>query len=312
MKRWSKKKIIRALGALTFLVALALLAHRQEALESIGQAIRNVSAVTLIGAFILFAAARFVQALCLQQALHIFGERLSSQSALELSGIKGFYNLTFQGAGVLAQAASGRANNIFRMRSFIASTLLQSILLALSIGVSVAILAFGLPGGALSRNLALLFGLGVAIAALVLVLLMRRYRIQASAFDPRINSILSDIHELLMGARPASLVLVGGYQLLFAWLRLARLAFITVLLTPEVNVIELSAIVFAADLASLLPLTPGGMGLREFLIGTGGVAIGHMEVLVAAAVVDRGVMILGNLAHGLLVLTSSLIGRRAR
>lgn len=140
----------------------------------------------------------------------------------------------------------------------------------------------------------------------------RRFRVQSSAFGPRINSILADIHELLTNARPGSLLLAGGYQLLFAWLRVARLAFITVLLSPHVNIVELSAIVLTADLASLLPLTPGGIGLREFLIGTGGVAIGHLEILVAAAVVDRGVMVLGNLAHGLFVLAGNLVGRRGR
>lgn len=309
MSRPGKKTVLKILGAGAFLLALALLARRQDALESIWLAISNVSAVALIGALILFAAARLAQAQCLRQALLISGECLSFTTALELSGIKGFYNLTFQGAGILAQGASGKARNIFRMRNFIASSLLQSILLALSIGVSVATLAFLLPEGRLPRNGAMLFGSGVASAALVLVFAIRRYRVHVSAFGPRINSILADVHERLTCARLGSLLIACGYQLCFAWLRLARLAFVAVVLTSEVNFLELSAIVFAADLASLVPLTPGGIGLREFVIGTGGVAVGQMEILVAAALVDRGVMILGNFAHGLLVMAGDFFRR---
>lgn len=303
--------IVRAFGVTAFVLALSVLIFRQDALGSIWEAIGNVSTVILLGALLLFAAARLVQALCFRQALLIFGERLSFLAALELCGTKGFYNLTFQGAGIVAQAASGNAKRAFRMRNFVASTVLQSLLLALAIGISVAALAFGLPEGALSRETALLFGTSVAITAIGLLIGLRHYRMQAVVFGPRLNSNLADIHQLLKYARPGSLMLASGYQLLFAWLRLTRLAFITVLLSSDVNIIEFSAIVFIADLASLIPITPGGIGVREFVIGAGGLAIGHMEALVAAAVVDRGVMVLGNLTHGLIVMVGNLARRRS-
>lgn len=311
MKKPDRKFIIKSLGALAFTSALALLAFRQEILGDIWRALQEVSLFILFGAFGLFTAARLVQALCLRQTLLIFDERISFHTALDLSGIKGFYNLTFHGAGVLAQAASGKSKNIFQMRNFVASTLLQSILLAFSMAISVALLSFALPGLGISSEVALVFGLIVSFIALAMIVLLRRYRLQVAVAGPRINEALSDLHQLLKTARPASLLLAAGYQLSFAWLRLARLLFIAALTNPYVSMIELSAIVLTADLASLVPLTPGGIGLREFIIGTGGVAIGHMDTLIAAAVIDRGIMILGNLSHGFLVLAKDFSRRNA-
>jgi uncharacterized membrane protein YbhN (UPF0104 family) len=87
MKRWNRKAIFRILGAFAFLGGLGILAYRRESMESIWQAICSVPLLSLIGATILFAIARIVQALGFRQALLIFGERLSFASALQLIGI---------------------------------------------------------------------------------------------------------------------------------------------------------------------------------------------------------------------------------
>lgn len=312
MKWRNRKLLLKGVGALAFILALTFLAFEQEAFGNIWRALQDTSLSTLVGAFGLFTAARFVQALCLRQTLLIFNEKLPFHTALDLTGIKGFYNLTFHGAGILAQAASGKSKNLFRMRSFVASTLLQSLLLACSIGASVAALSFALPERANSNELVLIFGLIVSLASLATVVWLRRNRPQIAAAGPHLNDALNDLHQHLNTARPRSILLVAGYQLSFAWLRLARLLFITLLASTDVNVIELSAIVFTADLASMAPVTPGGVGLRELIIGTGGIAIGYMEILVAAAVVDRGIMIIGNLLHGLLVLGKDLARRNSK
>jgi uncharacterized membrane protein YbhN (UPF0104 family) len=103
------------------------------------------------------------------------------------------------------------------------------------------------------------------------------------------------------------LVIFGA---LFIATRITRIMIIAAAIDRQTDLGTLVLLVLAADTSLVVPVTPGGIGIRELIIGAGGSAFGRFDVFLTAALIDRGFSIAFNMLHGIAVILSYQFSKR--
>lgn len=283
---------------LVFTAATIFLAARSGALDTLEATFTQIGCIELITLLTLFGIMRILQAWSLIKALKVLDSSLQFRSSLELAGFKGFYNLGLGGAGFVAQAVHARSRNLFSVSQLAFASVSQSLFLVSALGTLLLAFAVSL----LEHRTAFwsLLAVGALAALAPLVAIRSFYHAGAvSILLPRsLRAKLAALKESLPTPQVDQLVSLWLVQIGLVSVRLARVVVIALFLDPIASIEQLAAITLFADLATVVPLTPGGIGIREFLIGAGASLGKHSELFVAAAIVDRGITISGNLAHG--------------
>lgn len=295
-----------ALASLFSLATLALIIY-SGAIEAVGDALSRASLLQLGVASALFVGMRFVQIASFVLACKATSTCLSWRAAHDLTALKGFYNLGVSGAGLVAQAAHANATKSLGMAELAWATAIQSILLVSAIGFWLMIAGAWAFGTMQGFWLALAGG-AATLSPLLLVTTIRSdwppWGILPESVRQRASSFIRKADDVsLKGMLQLFLV-----QSALVSLRVSRVLCIALFLDPSLDIARSASITLSADLASVVPLTPGGLGIREFFIGLGANLTGQLEILLAAAVIDRGITILGNSIHGGWILAR--LGRR--
>lgn len=293
---------------LAFTAATLWLAVEAGAAATLSRALHQLGFVEFAWLGMLFAALRVCQAHSLMAATRSQNVDLGFSSSLDLAGLKGLYNLGFSGAGLIAQAVHARSRQLFTVGQLAWATALQSLLLLVALGSTLTLMALvsSFESGSMQVAL-LLFGMGACGAAFVLVRLITG----SMNFHPPgpewLKSKLSYLGQ--SGHNPGLKRLAGILSLQFGIviLRLARVLTIAFFINNEARLLELTLVTSFADLVTTVPLTPGGIGIREFLIGAGAEFHGNVDLFLAAAIIDRGFTLAANLVHGGVVLTKELL-----
>ena len=248
----------------------------------------------------LFALMRFVQAAILQRTLWLHRVKIGFISSLNLVGLKGLFNLAFFGLGLAAQSARAKLALLVPVKVTVFATLTQSFMLIFALGLTLTIAALALHSGvdfplpAIFVFLGVFFGVAGLVGSVAcmypevlpeqvrLFKLSRRWRLTGPGRKPGMNG--------------AFILVILNIALVV--LRVARVLVIAYAIDPAVNLNSLTITVLAADTLGVVPVTPGGIGLRELIIGLIGAAAKQYETFLAAAVIDRVVIITFNLIHG--------------
>jgi len=290
-----------------FVAATILLISKVGSIPNILSSLGNISLVELIIVTMLFALLRFSQALCFAVVASTINVRISMGSSMDLMALKGFFNLGLGGAGLVAQAAHSRTTNLLSLPEFTAATLIQSLFLVSSFGIALLFAVFWIEAPQSFVIFCALACVFVFTLPLIAFLILNSIT-YASALIP---SSMSDSASKLRQAvtfNPKRLMLAAWLlQILIVLFRIARIALIGLFLSSEIDIRSLIATTLVADFASLIPLTPGGIGLREFVIGVGANIVDQFDLFMAAAVLDRAVAITCNLLHGGFVLLKILV-----
>ncbi|WP_220337108.1 lysylphosphatidylglycerol synthase domain-containing protein [Wenzhouxiangella sp. 15181] len=297
--------------ALTFVFTAAtiFLAVRSGAFGMLEAAFTRITWVELSALFAIFVVIRIIQAYSLIQSLKVVNTALTLRTSLELAALKGFYNLGLGGAGFIAQAIHVRSRNLFSITQLAWATATQSILLIAALGAFLLAVAPALFDHAKAFwAVILLGGLGTLIPFMALPALRYSRRL-TNRLPVRLQSKLKELQYHFPAPRMNQLVPLWLLQVSLVGLRLGRIIFIAVLLDPLTPIGELAATTLFADLATVVPLTPGGIGIREFLIGAGGSLGRQPDLFIIAAIIDRGIAITGNLVHGTVTLTANHFNR---
>jgi uncharacterized membrane protein YbhN (UPF0104 family) len=255
---------------------------------------------------------RVVQAFSLQRALLFYGRPIKFESSLALSGLKGLFNLGFTGLGIAVQSAEGHIKHLVPAGVIIFANALQVFLLSAALGFLLlfALLIFStsteVPAPILLLVVAIVFlvtGLVGAVASVfpgLVTWLPHVRRFPGRRFVPSPSRDLAG----------STLIWIGTLQSSCVLLRLSRVLVIAWGIDPNVDVEMLAISVLAADTIGVIPITPGGIGIRELLIGAIGAASRHYELLLAAAVIDRMATIFLNILHGAVAIWRSGAGRQ--
>src|SRR6056297_3979273 len=108
---------------LTSIVIALLLAP--ETRNEFREAFFSIPASTLAFACALFLPLRLLQTLNLQLALAYQGRVIPFLSSLQLTGLKGAFNLGFTGLGIAAQSAQAKFGMMIPVREIITANILQ-------------------------------------------------------------------------------------------------------------------------------------------------------------------------------------------
>lgn len=239
--------------------------------------------------------------MALSVTLRFWGYSLPVAKSFGLIALKGFFNQGVSGSGLLAQGLRARYRLGISWQHFGAATLVQAASLLGVLGTLLTILSVALLSG-LQQTLVIVAGVAAVCAPFALVLLWRVLPHQA--IRRFINRWPDDLGISAVSRRGLVWGLLGliAAQLLFVSFRFARIAIIAVLMQPDISLAHLFLVVVLADLVTIVPVTPGGIGVRELVIALGGAAVGGLEIALAAAIIDRVISICLSLIHGLLVL----------
>ncbi len=256
------------------------------------------SAAAIVMAFL---AMRGCQAAALSLSVRYWGGRLRLPQSFGLVALKGFFNQGVSGSGLVAQGVRARYRLGVAWGHFGAATLLQAASMVVVLGGLLAATgALLLTDG--QRVAAVLLGLGAAASPIIMALAWGR--LPHHAIRRRVPRWPEGLGRVVLSRRGVILHTMGLalVQLLFVLLRFCRLAIIAVLMQPDISLAHLFVIVLMADLATVVPITPAGIGVRELVIALGGAAVGDLDVALAAAIIDRVASMGLSLLHGLLVL----------
>lgn len=291
----------KALAGLAFIFATLWLIVRSGALSSIGAAFQQLESLEIVIIGLLFAGMRIGQAISLSLAIRMQGVPLQFSQSLELSALKGFFNLGFIGAGVAAQAMQARTDKLFTLKHLALATAFLAVLLVSFQGILLVIFAF-LFGKAGGYKL-IMAGVGIvaALCPMLILLLLRFTSIAHRILPTKLYALTEDIRGSLRRANVGYVGRVWLAQGALVVFRIGRVIFVAYALDPQAALGLLLTITIFADLVTAIPLTPGGIGLREFIIGLGGELAGHFDLFIAVAVIDRAITLGGNLVHGLYV-----------
>jgi uncharacterized membrane protein YbhN (UPF0104 family) len=283
---------------LAFTAATIFLAARSGALETLETTFTRIGWLELVALFTLFGIMRILQAWSLVLAMKTVGASLRFRVSLDLAGLKGFYNLGLGGAGFVAQAIHARSRNLFSLGQLTFATISQSLLLVSALGA--LLLGFS---SALLQDPAMFWPIVFISLLAVLSPFWALRALHSTGLVSRLvpKKFRSKIEEISNNVpAPAfdGLLSLWLAQVLLVSVRLGRMLLIAFFLDPLISIGSLAATTLFADLATVVPLTPGGIGVREFLIGLGASLGGHSELFIAAAIIDRGITIAGNVIHG--------------
>lgn len=295
---------------IAFTAATLWLAIESGALSTLRNVFKEIGPAELFLLGLLFITMRAFQALSLSTVIKQFNILLPFKSSLELAGLKGLYNLGFSGAGLAAQAFHGRSRRLFSIPQLAWATGFQSLLLVSAMGT--LLLAAVMVAARHSTIATLLIILG-AFAALVpfAIISLIAHPARIPGFIPaRLREKLGNLAETGKLLASRKLVLVWLIQTGIVILRLARMIAIVFFLDSQAALGTLAITTLFADLMTVVPLTPGGIGVREFVIGLGADFSGHLDLFISAAIIDRGVAIFGNLVHGFVILVGQLNRRK--
>lgn len=294
-----------------FTAATVWLAFEAGAAKTIAETLRHLGLLEFGALLVLFAALRACQAISLTLVTQPLGIRLRFHTSLDLAGLKGLYNLGLSGAGLVAQAVHGRSKALFSVGQLAWATGLQSLLLISALGAVVIASALINPFNQTGLTYSICV-LGTAVIAFSLAII--RIASSSKKLSTRMPRWLREpLDRLRQVGRKPSLKQLGALlaiQLSIVLLRLARLLTIAIFIDASADLSELALVTSVADLLTTVPLTPGGIGAREFLIGLGAEMFGQVDLFLAAAIIDRGFTLLANLMHGGIVLLSESVRRR--
>lgn len=293
-------KILRLVLATALVGVLTILALQPGARKHLGEAISVLSVVDIGLVALLFIMMRATQAMFLLRLLELHDQKISFGSSMTLAGLKGLFNLAFLGLGFVAQSAQAKLALLVPVRVMLLANVTQSFVLVLALGTSLFVTTlFFFSRTNLPAPEALIVG-GLAVSIIGLVgagTCLFPGRLPSWVRELRVSRwLLQKESSPKPGGAAALGVLILG--LVLVALRLARVLAIAYAIDPEVELYSLMITVLAADTVSVVPITPGGIGVRELIIGFWGTVVDHYELFLAAAIVDRVLTIAFNLVHG--------------
>lgn len=272
-----------------------ILIGREYSWPELESQLQRLDPFSIVALLALTLATRAPQAEALRLALQAFGKRVTFMDSFWLIAIKAFFNQVFSGIGLLAQALRLKVAHAISLSVFSAATWTQMLAqlfavaaAGLVIGILFAVTRTASPLMVVTPWLVLL-----VIAGILLIL-------------PRGMSSLP-----LLGARFETVSrFFSANQVTHAqWLHLtalfvtilltraARLGLIVALIAPETSVLVFLFAFMVGELALIAPVTPGGIGVRELLLGIGAIG-GGAESIMLAGIVDRAAAILVTLGLG--------------
>ncbi|WP_322521265.1 lysylphosphatidylglycerol synthase transmembrane domain-containing protein [Guyparkeria halophila] len=275
--------------------ATLYVAFRIIEIDKLLAATKEATATTLALIVASFVLMRIAQAYALKTSLSISQNRISSFGALDLIGTKGLFNLGMSGAGVLAQGARAKEEFGIPYRNFAAAALTETLSMIFVLGALLTALA---TFGAIEawRATAIALGSGAALAPILLLSIWHYYPKLTRNYIPFINR-----HNAPLGTGEnvaIKLATLATLQLVFILTRVARFGLIALTLDASIPSSQIVTALVIGDFATLVPLTPGGVGIRELTIGAIGNSFGTADILLAAAIIDRLVSVALNTAHG--------------
>jgi uncharacterized membrane protein YbhN (UPF0104 family) len=295
-------RIAKLFFTIVFVAATIYLVARERIFSVFWQTLGAFTSWEILLILFLFAISRIFQAFAFRNSLLLFDKQISVGSAVGMVALKGFYNAGLSGAGLVAQAVRGRAHFNIAVSTMAVVTALQFLLLIGLLGLMFSLASIVSPIPLEQKIVLVLLGLILgstpffATAAVVYM---------GSAWKGRMARLLEDATTSLrnaMSARPHIVTSIALALLGFLSFRILRIVLIAWILDPGVNIAALSLTVVAADIGSVIPITPGGIGVRELLIAAGGRITGSLELFLTAAVLDRIFALAFSLAHGLIVI----------
>lgn len=293
--------------AILFTLATIFLIVKADALGTIGQAFSRIGPQELLLLGLLFAALRVMQAVSLVVIIKNIGVKLPFRASLDLAGLKGFYNLGLGGAGLVAQAVHAHSQQLFSVPQLAWTTALQSLLFVSALGALLFFSATSLTGTLSIALVPAAFGLTACLAPFLALSIFERTELAMRLSPSRYHKKLRALKTSFCNTSREQLFIAWLIQVVIVFIRLTRILFIAFFLNPFVPIASLAVTTLAADLVTVVPLTPGGIGMREFFIGIGAQLAGAFELFVAAALIDRGVAIAGNLVHGVFTLSAHML-----
>lgn len=264
-------------------------------LSSIGSTISNAAFWPLVGVIGLFLITRLTDALYMLLLYRPAAPTLSFGDAVRLVLIQGVAALAIPRFGNIAGAAwlkTVHGLGVLRFTGIHLAATLLNVATVASIGL-VAVLA-----GARSTPAAIILACAIA-GALGAILLGTKLNFKRTS---RLRRAAMDIHDgfFSLAAQRSRLPLVIVFQ---SWAMAARTARIALSVVAVAAVWPNEAGIFVtgalADLATLVALTPAGLGLREAAAtATASVAAVGVEAMLAAVLLDRIVGVAGTLLLG--------------
>lgn len=295
-RRW------RPFATVLFVAATVALAAQSVPSEIMFRSIIFLDMWIVAGLFLIFLIMRVWQAAALKISLAMVERQLSLLATIGLVAIKGLFNHGVSGAGLVAQGIRAKHRFAIRYRDFGMVTLIQALTLTGTLG-ALLLLAFmgflftGTVLNALVISIALI-AMGLPIAAALLWDAIPHDRIGDRVSGWPDSETSKRLRATLFQTRG---ILIVAAQAAFFGFRFCKFAAIALLIQPEVSVAQLLVIVLIADLATVVPITPGGIGVRELVIAAGGAMLGDFEVALSAAIIDRVTGIAFSLVHGFFV-----------
>ena len=300
-------KAVRATLTVGLIAILLILILQQSVRAQIIDSIQSLSHLHIVFLTALFAVMRVVQALSLRHVLSLYNRQIDFKSALSLAGLKGLFNLGFSGLGLAAQSAQARVQFLVPVRVMLFANVTQSFMLIVALGVCLFLATlFFFEAGVLPARIAFL---GLALGAGLLGLLGVGICLFPNGLAKKVPN-LKKLHSLLppeTTSKPTCRVVIGiiVLQIAFVVFRTARVLVIAYAIASAVNVEFLTVTVLAADTLGVIQITPGGIGVRELIIGALGATVEHYEVFLAAAIIDRVMTVFFNIVHGSIAIWAS-------
>ncbi len=251
------KSILKYLLAI---VLLTLVLHNTN-LSKITSYLEQVSALNLAFALVLVSLAQITAALRMRYFFHASGFHLGVKFAVILYYVGSFYNFLLPGG------IGGDAYKVMLMRKRLHMTTMQGI------KIMVADRASGL-------------------CIVMLILFASLYLMRLSAIIPYANLLIAAaivttitaylfLSQLLLGQSPRTMLLSLHYSLYSQLLWVATLYVLLGALGNGVHFIEYVALYCAASIAALIPVSVGGLGLKESAYFYGAMLIrDHAHVMV--------------------------------
>jgi uncharacterized membrane protein YbhN (UPF0104 family) len=291
--RYQSTALLRLVLGVALIVATVRLVTGD--FDTIARSLENASLLPIVAVAVIFLLTRLTDALYMLLLYRPAAPTLSFAGAVRLVLIQGVAALAIPRFGNIAGAAWLKTVHGLGMLRFtgihLAATLLNAATVA-SIGL-VAVLA-----GARSAPAAIILVCALA-GSVAAILLGTKLHVQRTS---RLRRAAMDVHEGFnsLAARRGRLGLVVLFQ---GWAMAARTARIACSIVAVAAVWPDGAGVFVAgslaDLATLVAITPAGLGLREAAATAAATVAGvGVEEMLAAVVLDRIIGVAGTLLLG--------------
>ena len=285
-----------------FVIATIFIAVHSGAVEALEETFNRIGWFELLVIFGLFGIMRMLQALSLVRAIELVDGSLRFRESLDLAGLKGLYNLGLGGAGIVAQAVHARSRKLFSISTLAFATISQTMLLVSALGTLLLLFSTGLLRYPAVFWPLFAFGILAAVVPFLALHSQRHARTLLSRVPRRLRFQFENLGDSLPTPQFGQLFVLWLLQTSLVVFRLSRILAIALFLDPLTPLGHLAVVTLFADLVTVVPLTPGGIGMREFFIGLGSSLGGQSELYITAAIIDRGITIVGNFIHGTAIL----------